>query len=380
MPPKESKITLHNLHIQTLEGLEHGTEVSVKLASAAGHNFGVKKYVIDKTLNAGSITLTSDHSDPRLLSLETFLVLDVTELDAIHPRTMHQPPAPSLDDIRALIKDTIGPAFTQIDSRVSAFASELGSLRDAVGRGSGDGGIGGGGNQGLSARGLDGIDRDPPAYRTFTELLPVVQLPLGKPQVLEEGDNSLHHLAPGTRLHGGVLVVNEDSKSVKHWRIMKNLNAIASPSPMFGPFSVFHLLSGTREEVLARLSKLEFEIPQQLQAIELYYAPKPPPKSKDEKKSTWVMPVNAAAMVLRDEATCVYIAALRRIAAGRYPQSPMGWFNEVLWLAATVLSHSADKNRPHPIGGSVIYSKLRTMLNDTDEAFTYDPAALYRAL
>jgi hypothetical protein len=388
------RAVLHDTHMPTIAAMPEGARVNVKLCAPNGTLVSHKWYNVDLTLHPSFVTLTSGDSEPRILGQGHFLVVDINEQSRSNSRAREQPsaegrasvaaapaavaaaPAASNSDLRAALEQFMGPLARSFDLRFAALGDRISDVAAALRDTDSPADV----SAPAHGRALDGID-EPRRSITVSLSFPEQQLVLGKPQALLD-TLSIFALRPRfSTVNGVVFYDSDDSKgSHKKWRIMVNLQTVAAPGDVWRPFCVFHLLAGTPDQVNARLATLANDITQQLAVIERLHAPKAPRTWNASRSGTWVMPINAQDFLRCTEAVNAYVAAMKRIANSQYPQSPSAWQHDVLWLVAVVLAYAANKNRPHSLGGAVIFEKFNSMLNDSDEPGMFDPAALFRAL
>jgi hypothetical protein len=199
----------------------------------------------------------------------------------------------------------------------------------------------------------------------LTTTVPRVQLEVGRGQTL------LNPLSPYMLKLSASNRYEDQEKANRtgHWLVMATVLTPTHPgrtSSIGFLLNPFHVLEGDRHAVIARVAGLHGQLATAVGNIRQTHAPRRPNPHHN----------GTPAFILCTEAQRAYSAALLRIAEGAYPQTPEDW-QDVLWLAVTVLGHAVDNIRSHEKGGAIIFETFRTTLRKTG---LYDPDQLLAAL
>jgi hypothetical protein len=199
----------------------------------------------------------------------------------------------------------------------------------------------------------------------LTTTVPRVQLEVGRGQTL------LNPLSPYMLKLSANNRYEDQEKANRtgHWLVMATVLTPTHPgrtSSIGFLLNPFHVLEGDRHAVIARVAGLHGQLATAVGNIRQTHAPRRPNPHHN----------GTPAFILCTEAQRAYSAALLRIAEGAYPQTPEDW-QDVLWLAVTVLGHAVDNIRSHEKGGAIIFETFRTTLRKTG---LYDPDQLLAAL
>jgi hypothetical protein len=238
-------------------------------------------------------------------------------------------------------------------------------------------------DDGVSPDPLGGIGSAPKKFVVSITLPAEIQLISGKPQVLVDPNSTYAPRPQFTVVPGSAFAVLNTSKlDDKRWEILANFYLPKNPARHWLPFSPPHLLIGTRTEVDKRLDGLALSVSASINVIIGMYLPKPPKPPADQNQKpkkdqpAWTLPDNRWAVTLYEEATLAYVAAMKRIAAGVYPQTPSDWEADIFWVVANLLMHVANRHRPHLLGGAAIYNKYRAALDASEP--TFEPASWFK--
>jgi hypothetical protein len=402
-PLPDGLLATHEVLSKVISRLKPGTHLQARLYDVDKHcELPGRAYEIEQQkfeertvlhFKDESFRLTKDH----------FLLIDYAPVDAelddtelpSHP-SRPQPPAQDVTvshaDLSKMFQDKFGAPLASladmIDKRLTAVERSVG-IEDADGAGADSPNNFADQRNSTSANTtarpdpLGGIASAPKKFVVSVTLPAEVQLMVGLPQVLVDPYSTYAPKPRITTVPGSsVAVLNTSRLDDKRWELLANFYVPTHPGRYWTLFSPPHLLAGSRAEVDARLNKLEEDLRLAIEEILDMHRPKPPkPPPDNQQKSKkdhppWVMPDNAWAVQLYKEASRAYVATLKRIASGVYPQTPSDWEAEVLWLVANLLMSVADRNRSHVVGGALIYNKYRAAMDSSEPVF--DPASWFK--